>query len=280
MSPMTMTTTTMNDENKPRNNLVAESDLQGALKAIEISFQELKNKALEQETDENGTAVLSILLKRAQESLVSHVQRLVEPVSDAAYHEHLQRNIVEDDSDDSEQESDDDEPISDDEFEEEELLDREVLQRARVLRQQVREASERASKLRSSVTDRAVSVAQREAALLVGPTNKPMKPYDAAAMARRLEQPFSGEKSEKLMEMEESLKSLTLSLQEMDGKVPDTMETLQETIDTIQMAMEQGTSLSQTERAIRSRSNEGSNLSQDTGTVTPEARLGTFLGQH
>lgn len=278
---MSTTVNNNNENDKPRNNLVAESDLQACLKSMKSSLEDPK---WQHQNDENGAT----LLQSAHVSLTSHVTRLVEPLSDEAYHQHVKRNIVQDDDDDEsvDQVSDEEEDvISDVEFEEEELVDQEVLQRARALRQQVREASERVGKLRASVTERAVSVAQREATLLVGPPRVALEPFDAQATAQRL-QSYSGEKSDKLVEMEESLKNLTTSLEEMQDKVPDTMETLQETIDTIQMHMameEEGTqSLSQTERAIRSRSNEGpSQSSQDDGAnAAPEARLGFFLGQH
>jgi len=271
-----------NNENKPRNNLVAESDLQACLKGIQSCLQDPKYASTEQ-SDENGSQVLTTLLVKAQESLFNRVERLVEPISDEAYHQHLQINIVKDDEEeeDTSDEESEEEALSDDEYHEDELVDQKILQRARVLRQQVREASERVGKLRHSVTGRAVSVAQREAALLVGPPTNPGKPYRAEEVAQRFEQPFMGTKSEKLVEMEESLKNLSTFLQEMDDKVPDTMETFQETIDTIQTAMEQDPqSLSQTERAIRSRSNEGPSMSQKDSNKAPEARLGSFLGQH
>lgn len=276
---------TTNDENAPRNSLVAESDLKGALKGIENCLDEWRNIEKQPKDEENPISeetrsTLNSLLSQAKESLTNHMERLLEPISDEEYHKYLHRyDVIEEVEEEMDEESED-EPISDDEYDQEELLDKEVLQRARVLRQQVREASERVNKLRRSVTDRAVSVAQREAALLVGPP--PLgenKPYNVDAMTEQLQQPFSGKKSEKLIEMEESLKNLMSCLKEMEVKVPDALETLQQTMDTIQLALEQGTSLSQTERAIRSRSNEGPTFTRDD-TLPPAARLGSFLGQY
>lgn len=275
---------TTNDENAPRNSLVAESDLKGTLKGIEKCLEEWKNVEKRPKDEENPMSketrsTLNSLLSKAKESLTNRMERLVEPISDEEYHKYLHRyDVIEEEEEEMDEESEE-EPISDDEYDPEELLDKEVLQRARVLRQQVREASERVDQLRRSVTDRAVSIAQREAALLVGPPTRENKPYNADATAEQLQQPFSGKKSEKLIEMEESLKNLTSCLKDMEVKVPDAMETLQETMDTIQLALEQGTSLSQTERAIRSRSNEGPTLTRDD-SLPPAARLGSFLGQH
>ena len=278
---------TTNDENAPRNSLVAKSDLKGALNGIENCLDEWRNVEKQPKNEENPMSdetrsTLHSLLSQAKDSLTNHLERLVEPISDEEYHMYLHRNDVIEEEEEEEEEMDEEseeEPISDDEYDPEELLDKEVLQRARVLRQQVRDASERVSQLRRSVTDRAVSVAQCEAALLVGPPSRENKRYDADAMAEQLQQPFSGKKSEKLIEMEESLTNLTSCLKEMEMKVPDVMEALQETIDTIHLALEQGTSLSQTERAIRCRANEGPTLTRDE-SLPPATRLGSFLGQH
>jgi cob(I)alamin adenosyltransferase len=107
-------------------------------------------------------------------------------------------------------------------------------------------------------------------------TNSTDKPYDANATAEQLQQ---SRKSDKLVEMTTSLRNLNSSLKEISSKVPDTMATMQETMDTIQLALSQGNSLSQTERAIRSRSNEGP-TSTSSSALPPDARLGSFLGQH
>lgn len=268
-----MMTMVVNDENKPSNNLVAESDLKATLGGIDECLEGWKQKA-----EENAS--MNTLLESAQVSLKTNLQRLVVSVPDDDYYQHLCRNITAEVDQDDMSDEDDDEPISDDEYDPEQLLDAEVLQRARVLRQQVREASERVHRLRASVTERAVSVAQREATLLVGTckSNQNDKPYNADAVAAAFRQPFDGQKSAKLVEMEESLQSLLTQLKEMDIKVPDTMETLQETIDTINTALGAHT-LSQTEHAIRSRSNEGAAMNPNL-TIPIAARLALFLGQH
>jgi hypothetical protein len=285
----TTTTTTTNDENAPRNSLVAELDLKGALKGIEDSFEKWKNvhqKDEENDPMNNNDSTLDSLLNNASESLKNHMERLVQPITDEVYHKHLHRFDIPEQEEEEEEEMDEEseeEIISDDEYDQEELLDIQVLERARVLRQQVREASERVDQLRSFVTDRAVSVAQREAALLVGSretnnnnNNCYNKPYNTNATAKQLQH---SKTSDKLVEMETSLKNLNSSLKEISSKVPDTMETLQETMETIQLALSQGTSLSQTERAIRSRSNEGP-TSTKNNALPPAARLGSFLGLH
>jgi hypothetical protein len=138
--------------------------------------------------------------------------------------------------------------------------------------------------LRTSVTNRAVSVAQREAALLVGQKEKDEKPLDAATTQERFASTHQSTNTRQLKEMKESLENLNILLQEMKTQVPETMEMLQETIDVIhETATQQQSqqSLSQTERAIISRSNEGpSQISQHEEDTAPDARLATFLGHH
>lgn len=266
-------TMVVNDENKPSNNLVAESDLKATLDGIDQCLQGWKQNAEENES-------INTLLESAQVSLKTHLQRLVVAVPDDDYYQHLRQNVTAEVEQDDMSDEEDDEPISDDEYDPEQLLDAEVFQRARILRQQVREASERVHRLRASVSERAISVAQREAALLVGAckSNQNDKPYNADAVAAAFRQPFDGHKSAKLMEMEESLQTLSTQLKEMDVKVPDTMEMLQETIDTISTALG-ATTLSQTERAIRSRSNEGPAMKPNL-SIPVGSRLALFLGQH
>lgn len=272
----------MMDENtRPQNTLVAESDLQSSLKAIDTVFSHEKYS----QRDENGE--IPPIFQQACKSVSTCLHTLVQPVSDQAYYQHVTRNneVEEEDSDVGE----DDESVQEEEedfsFEEDELVDEDVLERAQVLRNQVRLASQRVNMLRASVTNRAVSVAQREAALLVGhkETNDD-EPFDAATIQERLMAPTTNKHSSQLHEMKTSLENLSILLQDMTTQVPETMEMLQETIDVIhETATQQQSqqSLSQTERAIISRSNEGpSQLSQQETNKAPDARLATFLGQH
>jgi hypothetical protein len=276
----------MADENtRPQNTLVAESDLQASLKAIDAVFSHEKYL----QKDENGE--IAPIFQQARESVSSSLQNLVQPISDAAYYQHVSRynETEEQDSDfEDDDDDDDDESVQEEQedfsFEEDELVDEDVLERAQVLRNQVRLASQRVDMLRTSVTNRAVSVAQREAALLVGEKEKDEKPLDAATIQERLSSTNQNTNTRQLKEMKESLENLNILLQEMKTQVPETMEMLQETIDVIhETATKQQSqqSLSQTERAIISRSNEGpSQISQQEKDTAPDARLATFLGQH
>ena len=265
----------------PKNNLVPESELQSAVKAMKEHLDEWKNQPTKTTTlDSDTRSVLVRLLEQAEASLTAHLVRLVETVGDREYHSLVnpQPEMDLNDTDDS----DDDHEDSDDEFDEQELMDQEALQRARELRHQVRESAERVSLLRSRVTDRTVALGQREVALLLGPPNRdPDAPYDPQFIATELSQPFQGQKNKHLLEMEHSLNRLSAALKDMDVDLPDKIESLQKTVETIQEALRQGTSLSQTEKAIRSRDNEGPAISDSVDDdVAPEKRLASFLAQY
>ena len=100
-------------------------------------------------------AKLEPFFQQARESVSTSLQNLVQPVSDTAYYQHVTRHD-EQEEEDSDWEEDDEsnkEEQEDFSFEEDELVDEDVLERAKVLRNQVRLASQRVDRLRTSCND-------------------------------------------------------------------------------------------------------------------------------
>lgn len=336
-----------------KNNIVAESELQSALKGIENRLGEIQsangwNKIKNNEsataastgdntnvdtTDpnkENGNdagvennandeqnlvmnaetqASLNELLSQAEQSLPEHIRRIVQPVSDEEFHAHVRRNQTDqdddgdDDIDDASMSDSSEEEESDEEvYDEDELIDHAAVVRARQLRSQVRETADRVQKLRDSATNRAISLARQEVELevtKVGDQSTATEKFDPSEFEAKfhtalLDPTTATTKNLKLQEMEKTLQALYSALEGMDIALPESMETLQETIETIEKSIRkdaEGQIMSQTERAIISRDNEGNSssgggvLSQIEDTqeekkeIPAEKRLASFLGQ-
>jgi hypothetical protein len=172
-------TLTMDVPSAFNNNLVAESDLEAACRVLR---QEALSPAL-------------------AEALIAHVKRIVQPISDEAFHlykyqirkeeeeilekENTNNNLqqhstkqgksdavvthgVEDDTSHALQldtADDDDDMLEDPEI----LIDTEAQERVKALRQQVREQATRLSTAREAVLERAANLAQKQVELLIGP---------------------------------------------------------------------------------------------------------------
>jgi len=254
------------------NNLVAESDLRAVLQGIE-------NKLLESCKDDDK---LQPIFQKASASLQQNLNNIVEAIPDDEYGVCTRpTNPHVDDGDDDEE--DDDDEMEDEmaegssvEFDDDELLDSDALERARVLRQQVRDVAARVAANREATIALAVSLAQRKAHAIVGDSSD-MPPFDAKAFQARLDEATTTPENE----LAQTLQGLADVLQEMELQIPQKMETLQTTVETIQDAL-LVKHVSQTEQAIVSRDNEGPEAATniDLGDVDGEQVLAGFLGRY
>lgn len=230
------------------NNCVAETDYRAALASMENRFNQ-----------ENE------FVRQAGASLKKHLDRIVQPIDDERYHE-LLRDESAMDEEEEETEDEEDSEIEEEESEEEEvdeeaLVDELAVERVRQLRQEVRDASVELATLAESVTDTAVALAEQEIDLVRGNISVPPAPsVEPNAPGPVLD----------------SLVSLTASLEKLD--LPKASQMLEDTIGTVERSF-QPEQLSQTERAIRSRSNEG-RVHHSNENEPPEQRLASFLEQH
>jgi hypothetical protein len=256
------------------NNLVAESDLDAALKALTRSLSSGSPRGLVDH--EAAAAEYESFATSCRDSLASNIHRVVQPVSDEAFHLYIRANSgsVSDDDKDEEQEPRrdrlDDVP---DDFDPEELLELEALQRVQQLRIQVREEATRVKTLRDSVLDRAVSLATRQVQLY-----RDNMGIDNSTQESSSTTPASYHS--KLLEMEESLKQMQLALESTELELPDKLGNLQETIATIEASWNKP-NLSKVEQAIVSKRDdmdvEDEDELKNLDTMDPEDRLARFL---
>lgn len=187
-------------------------------------------------------------------------------------------------------------------YDEQELMDEEAQKRARELRVQVRELAVRMKQQQESVLQRAIRLAQREIRLLTEDIlldkTKSENEIEEESIAASAETNALRKKA--LKQMENSLQSLTDSLHRtVDDALPKSLFDLKETMQVIEKSLRrqgQTESLSQTEQAIVSKTNEGSNSNDHvykkysySSTIDqenldrrnlPDFRLADFLGAY
>jgi hypothetical protein len=279
---------TANSNNK-ENTLVAVSDHQAAINGLDMKMNAFQEKATNDEEKE--------LLEHAHDSLKKHLNHVVQPIDDALFNEKTTTDFVQeievqydddiDDSDDDDDDQDDaDEPIDDDE-----LIDAEAKERARQLRDEVRSASMNLTQYKDSITKKAdelwmkedYSAAEMQTAMMaLGHKNIADMKY-----AFRGKTKDATSKSVAVLEMVANLQKLTKRLTQMDLDKP--MDALEETVDTVEQGIADATAepeqMSQTEKAIKSRTNEGGAAAEEENPFSyenalPEDRLAAFLAQH
>jgi hypothetical protein len=250
-----------------RNNIIAQSDYQAALKALETTFQDID------ETD----PIARDLFQAAHASLVSNLSRMVQPVEDSVYHASIDPyHVVEEDESDQEEEEEvvdqqdeeideQDEEIDeqDEEIDEEDLLDTKALKEAQQLRSQVRNLSQRVQQIRDRVLQKVESSSS---------SSQPQP--DVRVQIEGAEQ----EKSD--ADLTSSLEGLSKLLNHSQwAKLPQHLQSLQDTIEVIHK--ENVRPLSQTDVAIISRNNsedEGLHMSsQDDQDLSAPDRLLRFF---
>jgi hypothetical protein len=312
------------------NNLVAESDLTSALQALEQRFKATIAAAADvadHEGDDTDTdnhlqkeqqqLQLQQLLKDCQNSLSANIQRIVQPVSDEAFHMYVyQQQQQQTENDENEHENSNnkqssssskshvstttikpvvtvEEPV----WDEDDLMDPLALERVQALRHQVRTSAAKVQTQQQAVLAKAVAVAERQVQLLVrtrqrNNTNTAANnPDDEKNKEEDKEQVvvLPPESVAKIQEMQTCLMAMTTALQKTEQDLPDKLTSLQETVAAIQANFAKPT-LSQTEQAIRAReyNNAGSSTSMITTsgtgansatakTMEPAARLANFL---
>ena len=279
MSQTTVLPTTTATSSSKNNNLVAATVYRAALSGIENRFQELKERhGLESVT----------LLEKTQESLIKHLDRIVQPIHNDDndyndYNELLRRNDEEQEDDEEEEEEldDDEEDVDEDEEDLEELIDDDAVQRVTKIRDEVRKASEQLAKYRDSVTMKAMELADKEIRTSTNPPAFGEMVLDLVELRENFATTKTNDNNGGDNTLKQNLTQLTNDLMTMEFET--TAQTLQETIDTVdndyQQQHDDEQPLSQTERAIRSRTNEGTS-SHETAKVSvdPLERLASFLG--
>jgi len=323
------------------NTLVAESDLHALLEAMDERMEELLTKVSSSTNNPLDPAAerQREYLLQCRDSLRQNIGRIVEPISDEAFHmyrvqasknnnesslpiinasihangnDEKVESVVEHDEKEEENDDDDD----DYEWDEEDLLDPQALQRVRELRQEARTQAAHVQAIRNEVVQKALDLAERQVQLLRRRQAPKIGPRVEALSTASAEGDTNGSNenedsvpqrsaayvqvSNKVSEMHRTLSQLSSSLEKQAKEIPQTLICLQETVSVVEESLsrrQQPTlSLSQTEQAILRREEGVATalvmdwmplpphvsaatppLSQPN--VSPEERLALFLQQ-
>jgi hypothetical protein len=287
------------------NNLVAESDLTSALQALEQRFEAkiaAAAAASDGASDDCDTAhlehhqqqkmQLQQLLKDCQNSLSTNIQRIVQPVSDEAFHTYVYQQQQTNNNDENADENSSnqtkeasltksksvqEQPV----WDEDDLMDPVALERVQELRRQVRTEAAKVQTQQQAVLAKAVAVAERQVQLLVRTNRNKNKPNEGDQLASGSQNEVPPESVAKIQEMQTCLSGMMTALQQTEQDLPDKLTSLQDTVATIEASFAKP-NLSQTEQAIRARepsSNSGAGRfnSGTSQTMEPAARLANFL---
>ena len=168
------------------NNLVAESDYYAAIAALQKKIKEKQSSTFV--NDDDLTRTNSSNLQNQQQlytdlsnSLCKQIQKIVQPISDEAFHAYLSQyndsyitrlpakentGILSGSQDDVGISSSSKVALEEVSFSDEELRDHVAMKRVQELRQQVREKVHGLQELRQSTLQRAISITERQAAVL------------------------------------------------------------------------------------------------------------------
>jgi hypothetical protein len=296
------------------NNLVAESDLTSALQALEQRFEDkiaAAAAASDGASDDYDSAnlehqqqqqqlQLQQLLKDCQNSLSTNIQRIVQPVSDEAFHtyvyqqqqttnnnndEHADENNSSNNNNSKESSlsnisstSKQEQPV----WDEDDLMDPLAHERVQELRRQVRSEAQKVQTQQQAVLAKAVAVAERQVQLLVRTNRNENKRKEGNQLAGGGSQnEVPPESVAKIQEMQTCLTTMMTALQQTEQDLPDKLTSLQDTVATIEASFAKPV-LSQTEQAIRARepsSNSGAGgfHAATSQTMEPATRLANFL---
>jgi hypothetical protein len=279
------------------NNLVAESDLTSALQALEQRFEAkiaaataAADSACDGASDDYDTAILANqqklqlqqLLKDCQNSLSTNIQRIVQPVSDEAFHTYVYQTASNNNNDENADENTKEASLTkkvstkqeDPEWEEDDLMDPLALERVQELRRQVRTEAAKVQTQQQAVLAKAVAVAERQVQLLVRTNRNKNKKNEGNTNQSANEVP--PESVAKIQEMQTCLSGMMTALQQTEQDLPDKLTSLQDTVATIEASFAKPV-LSQTEQAIRAREPSSSSSGANAATLEPAARLANFL---
>ncbi|KAI2496034.1 hypothetical protein MHU86_18455 [Fragilaria crotonensis] len=242
------------------------------------------------------------LLETTKESLKKHLDRIVQPLDNEEYNAMLRVEFEDSnvdpvaldfDNDDLDQDIDENEldiENTQEDFDPDELIDQDAVLRVTKLREEIRLASEHLALYRDSVTLKALQLADQQIRLTTTTTQEStvdtIMPMEEGG--EHQQQSFSKRTVEELREefasatepnaeitqlLTDRLNQLTQNLNTLDLESP--AQLLQETLDTVELVQQEP--LSQTERAIKSRDNEGMHFSNKV-VEDPLERLNLFLG--
>jgi hypothetical protein len=271
-------------------NLVPESDLEAAIRAIQSTFESYD--------DVETNAIAHLCGKKYEEILRNSVQA----ISDEAYHEYIS-NFIDDrptkppttlDPIDPRQLRDEDEDGW--QWEESDLIDPQAVSQVEELRAQIRTVAKRIVQSRQSVLDSAVDMAQRQVRVgtkyLAGHSEGNDNSSSSSHGLSEKEQQQKLDQAKLMEDVKMALEQVQKSLSSIEG-LPAQLEDLRSTVSEIDANLPgaDGQPLSQIERAIQYRHhsyNEEANKqnSNDTGDVTmeiqqlpPEQQLAYLLCQ-
>lgn len=264
------------------NTFVAESDLEAATRAIDLCFEKELTKA--QGLNHDADQIRVELLTNCRNSLISHIERVVQPVSDDAFYQFLNKQDTEDSlkslsrkrEDSCQFEHEEKDGLGD--FDTEDLIDQQASQRARELRKSARDEAQHLRDLRIAVIDRATSLAKRQVDVLTKSqqkNNNPRNGKDPDTLQR-----VSDEASARLNDIRDNVNMLCESLQKQgrESSVTVSVSSLDETVSNVRNALENPHDTSKTGQAIHER-NEESGSSGDMKHLDVPDRFIQFLGQ-
>ena len=282
MTSTAAATTTSSISSGRNNTLVAESDLQAAMQGLEERLKRSISKYDDGDAVPSDNQNTRRLLQECGNSLKRNIERIVQPVTDEAFHVYVKRNDDNDKDDGTKTEDAGDSYETtneeEEEYDEEDLLDPEAVQRVKELRQKIRAQAASVQKVRQEVLEQAVTIGQRQVHLWLGKygdSSKAQAEIEVAALD-------TTRSRKQVDEMHESVANMVTALHEIGKEIPDKLSSLQETVAAIEKSLsrkEEGT-LSQTERAILSRDEDvAMGLMNEVSDISPEKRLANFLGQ-
>jgi hypothetical protein len=142
---------------------------------------------------------------------------------------------------------------SDSEMDEDELLDQQVWERAKELRQNVRMASRRLQLVREEKLSQALSLVQREIEDLIRLEKEWNDQVEGNFIARGEDQDRNS--AVHVEEMEEALKNVKKQLQDLENVLPGNVQALRDTIESVSYSLQKKMKheMSRTERAIQLR---------------------------
>jgi len=239
-------------------------------------------------------------LSQVHESLKERLYQVANPIPDEDFHQRVRGNILQqlmdEEKEQEEQQIEEEEAaflaemeakeheewmrsvVCNTNYDENELVDAEAVKRAKEMREQVRAMASRMKEQQQAILERAIQLVQREIRLLTEDvllssseaTDNHDNHNDDEQQAQTRE--LFEARRQNLKTVQSSLLEMTETLYtSINGVVPRNLKDLKDTVNTIEKEFEKKQhpqSLSQTEKAIISRTNEGKVESTESSTKT------------
>lgn len=247
---------------EPCNNIVAQSDYEAALAAIESTFDNFRLSQQSYENESLDPELVEEIYKTAKTSLLNNVKRVVRPVHDDDYNNYVdQYHFVSDDeesdSDENESPQPEEESAEEDAQEEidmEELIDGKAWKDAQKLRARIREMSNKVQTVREEVlqyVDDGILSSISEH-LVDRPVEIVFENDNGNETSDGKEN--SAQATKRNIALQNSLRDLTKVLKDPKWKrMPNRIQSLQDTIETVEKETSEDRVMSQTEIAILSK---------------------------